>query len=580
MQHRTQMPALALAALVVIGLASPDVFADARLAPQEPSNPGPPDPSTPAGRVSAAAMEAPETPVEWLTDEQGVKYRLQKLEKGTEGRDWIWVGENRVQVRYGIQYDIVSHDESSFSIKVYERVNAPMKSPEQLQQEKEEREKALQKQRDEIAATYEANLASSDRLSFESFDRGLPRRGQWRNGFDVADMNADGHLDIVFGAARKSYPSRPNIFLSDGAGSWQLWRQARYPSLPYDYGDAAVADFNSDGNMDLALAIHLKGILVLVGDGEGRFTPWSKGIGFEIPGKGGDASTFSSRALEVTDWNGDGKTDLLALGEGPKGIARLVAGEGDLKVANGPIFFMNRGNGSWRARGHASKIFGDAVTLGDFNGDGRTDFATSSNSANHGLVNLAEGEEDWVNHVVSAARPKSYMRSVTSGRLDGDQIDDLVVGYVGRELDIWRTGVDVLYGNKSLDWKRRPLFSIEGKQGVYGLATGDLDGDGHRDIAVATGDMQVYIFLGDDSGSFTREESTELPEPLPGCRGYGVRLNDLNGDGRDELIVGFAGERGGAAGLGQTQGCPQGGSLRVWSPVPNETEHQETSAAP
>ena len=557
---------LAIALLAVLAAITP-VLADARPAPQEPTEAAPPDPSTLAGRVSASAQAASADDVEWLTDDQGLKYRLQKLDKGTEGRDWIWVGENRVQVRYGIQYDIVSHDEESFSIKLYERTNIPkMKSPEELQLKQQEREQSLEDRRQEIAASYEADIETSDRLRLVPFDRGLPRRGQWRNGFDIADMNADGHLDIVFGAARKSYPARPNVFLSDGQGSWRPWREAKYPPLPYDYGDAAVADFNGDGHMDLALGVHLKGILVLVNDGKGRFAPWSKGIGFEIPGKGGDASTFSSRTLEVADWNSDGKPDLLALGEGPKGIARVVAGEGALRTATGPIFFMNRGNGAWRTLGQKTKIFGDALAMGDFNGDGRIDFATASNSASHGIVNIGQGEEDWTTQFISA-RPKSYLRSVASGRLNDDEIDDLVVGYVGREFEVWRTGVDVFYGNEGTDWKRRTLFSTEGKEGIYGLATGDLDGNGRRDIAVATGNMAVLIFLADESGSFTREESTELPQPIQGCRGYGLRLSDLNDDGRDELIIGFAGEKGGGVGLGNTLGCPQGGSLRAWSPV-------------
>lgn len=583
--HHKSLPAIVLfASLAVFGLASPNAFADARLAPQEATAGGPPDPSTPAGMVSEAAKASEGEKVEWLTDDQGNKYRVQKLEKGVEGRDWIWVGENRVQVRYGIQYDIVSHDADSFSIKLYERINAEVKSPAQLERERKEREAALQKRREEVLASYEVDLATSDRLRLEPFDEGLPDQGQWRNGFDLGDMNGDGHVDIVFGAARKSYPARPNIFLGNGEGQWWQWREARYPSLPFDYGDAAVADFNGDGHLDLALGIHLKGILVMVGDGQGKFTPWSMGIGLEVPGQGGDASTFSSRALEVADWNGDGKVDLLALGEGPKGIARVVAGEGQLKTANGPVFFMNNGNGSWRVQGQPSKIFGDAVSMGDFNGDGRADFVTSSNSANHSIVNIGDGEEGWITHPVAAARPRSYMRAVASGRLDGDEIDDLVVGYVGRELKVWRSGVDLYFGTRDLEWKRQPLFVAEGKQGIYGLATGDLDGDGHRDVAVATGNMEVLLYLGDGSGTFTREESTELPEPIQGCRGYGLRLQDLDGDGRDELIVGFAGERGGGASLGGTVGCPQGGSVRAWSPALNEgqassNEGQASSAS-
>ncbi len=572
MQHRTHLPIVAiLAALLVVSPSesrastAPDdaIVASSESTPSEATqSESTPSEATPSEAPSAD--EAGEAEVEWFTDEFGARYYVTEYAKGIEGRQWMWVGENRIQVQYGVQFDVVDHDEDSFSIKIYERVNVPQKSIEQRQAEKAERERQEQLRREEVAESYRANLVVTDRLKLESFDRGLPQRGQWRNGFDVADMNGDGFQDIVFGAPRKSYPAKPHIFLGNGEGSWRVWK-AQYPPLPYDYGDAAVADFNGDGHLDLALGIHLKGLLVLVGDGEGRFQPWSRGIGFEDPGKGGSVSTFSSRAIEVTDWNGDGKPDLLALGEGPKGIARVVAGEGDIKAANGPIFFLNRGNGSWQPKGRDSKVFGDSLALGDFNGDGRQDFVTASNSVDHSILNLGEGESDWETLWVNEARRKSYLRSVAAADLNGDGIDDLVLGFVGREYQIWRTGVDVLFGSKAGEWTRRPLYATEGKEGVYGLAIGDLDGDGQSDIAVATGNGQLELFLGDSSGFFSRENSPELPEELKGCRGYGMRLSDLNGDGRDEIIVGFAGERSGGGGIGNAPGCVDGGSLKVWT---------------
>ncbi len=573
MELRKLVPVFGLLiALLAIGSVASLAWADASLA-------------APDGAAAAAEEQQPTengvesnfanlerrdlSTVEWQTDDQGKRYYIQEIERGIEGRDWIWLDEKRIQVKYGIQYDIVDHDEYTFAIKMYERTNVPaVPTQEERLRERKEREAAIEKRRQEIAKTYEANLEEVDRVQLAGFDRGLPRQGQWRNGFDVADMNGDGHQDIVFGASRKAYPARPYIFLGNSAGQWRLWGEARYPPLPYDYGDAAVADFNQDGNQDLALGIHLKGILVLVGDGKGQFKPWSRGIGFEIPGQGGDASTFSSRALEVTDWNGDGKPDVLALGEGPKGIARVVAGDGALRRANGPIFFINRGDGSWRPRGEPSKIFGDTLALGDFNGDGRGDFVTSSNAVNHRILNLATGDELWETVDVKAVRSRSYLRAVTSGSLNGDAVSDLVVGYVGREIDVWRTGVDVLLGDKELDWKRVTLWATEGKDGIYGLATGDLNGDSHQDVAAATGNGEVLVFLGDGAGSFVREKSPELPKPLLGCRGYGLRFSDLDGDGRDELIVGFAGERS-ELGFGSKPGCAQSGSLRVWKAAAN-----------
>lgn len=544
----------------------------------------PPVPGQDAARTASSAAQEPKTAgedaveVEWLTDEDGKRYRIEELEKGIEDRDWAWVGENRIRIRYGMNYEVVSHDEESFRIKVYERTRPPQLTPEERQQQREALEREKEQRLQEVAETYRVDLETVDRLTFESFDRGLPRQGQWRNGFDVADMNGDGHLDIVFGAARKTYPGRPNIFLGDGAGGWGLWRQARYPRQFFDYGDAAVADFNRDGHLDLALGIHLSGVLVLVGDGEGRFELWSEGIGFEVPGKGGPAGVFSSRALEVADWDGDGWTDLLALGEGPKGVdqSKIVVAKEKLKSANGPVFFLNAGDGSWRPRGSESKIFGDSLALGDFNGDGRLDFATASNSYARGILNLGTEDGGWEASTVHVLRPKSYQRAVAGGRLNGDEIDDLVVGYLSNELGVWRTGVDVLYGAGDLDWQRRPLYSDEGKRGIYSLATGDLDGDGRRDVAFANGNGEVFVYLADEAGFFARENAPELPEKVPGCRGYGMRISDLDGDGRGELIVSFAGERAAMMGLAAsaTLGCPQEGSLRVWSSRPRAAEEQ------
>src|SRR5262249_37338637 len=148
----------------------------------------------------------------------------------------------------------------------------------------------------------------SDRLRFVSFGRGLPTSGQWRNGFDVADVNQDGHLDIVHGPARKSL-TPPSIFLGDGKGNWRLWKEAKYPRLACASGHAAVGDFNGAGPPDVALGMHLRGVQALLGDGKGNFTNASEGLDFAVPGHGDEQPGFSSQAIAVLDWDGDGRPD-------------------------------------------------------------------------------------------------------------------------------------------------------------------------------------------------------------------------------------------------------------------------------
>src|SRR5688500_6096232 len=125
----------------------------------------------------------------------------------------------------------------------------------------------------------------------------------WRHGFAVADMNRDGRPDLVFTSPRKD-PGPPRIFLNEGGLQCVRWQQVQFPAPGFDYGAVAAADFDDNGTTDLAVGVHYGGVVVLLGDGQGRFSPVSEGFPFP--------STFSSRAITVTDWNGDGRLDIAA----------------------------------------------------------------------------------------------------------------------------------------------------------------------------------------------------------------------------------------------------------------------------
>ena len=62
-------------------------------------------------------------------------------------------------------------------------------------------------------------------LRVEPFGTGLPQRGQWRHGFDIADMNGDGFADLLHGPPRKG-DGRPVVFLGDGRGGFAPWAEA------------------------------------------------------------------------------------------------------------------------------------------------------------------------------------------------------------------------------------------------------------------------------------------------------------------------------------------------------------------
>lgn len=524
-----------------------------------------------AAETASAEDENPEPRVappdgEWLLDEEGLRYFIETFPKGVEGRDWMWIGEDKIRLWGGLPLDVVAHDEETFSVKIYEIPDAQAPAPPPAPPS--EAEMAA------VAASYDSGLASRDAVRFVDFGDGLPRRGQWRNGLDVADMNGDGHLDIVFGPHRKGRRA-PNVFLGDGRGSWRWWAEANFPDLPYDYGDAAVADFDGDGKPDIALGMHLTGMAVLRGDGAGSFTAWSDGMELADPTKS-DAGAFSTRAITVTDWNRDGKPDVLAIGEG---MARATVRRDSVRThdpmsATGILVYVNQGDGTWRSEPVAANVFGDAVAVGDVDGDGRQDVvAATARLGSRRILYLGAGAEGTrTATALESLRPGAWIRTVAVADLDGNGIDDILVGYSNREFGVWRSGIDLFYGSREKGWQRRTLFAQESRQGVYSLATGDLDGDGELDVAAMTGDGEAWVFLGDGDGFFVREESPELPAPIAGCAGYALGLADVDRDGRDEMIVGLAGEPQGFEGLGGVPGCPGEGSLRVWAAEPRPAD--------
>ncbi|HEX9942338.1 MAG TPA: VCBS repeat-containing protein [Thermoanaerobaculia bacterium] len=579
--RRRLVPALLLGALALAA------GAPVRAAAAKPPKAAPPKKAEKGKKTAAAQppasraavedempLEAPAAPAaggghgpqppdgKWLKDEEGRLYFLEKLEKA--GAPYLRLDAKTVRTRWGITIDVAKEDEKYFYYKVY-RAEGSFR-PEELQPQASAEEKA------KILASYAVEVPESRRLSFAPFGNGLPNSGQWRNGFDIADMNGDGHLDIVHPPARKSL-GNPVIFLGDGKGNWRRWSEAKYPRLPFDYGDAAAADFNGDGHMDFALGMHLRGLAVLLGDGKGNFTDWGKGLDLQVPKPGNDGAGFSSRAIAAIDWNHDGRPDILALGEGPRlnVSARDQPKPSIAPESYGAAVYLNQGDGTWvrKDQGTSSReVFGDAVAVGDFNGDRRKDFATGSNTmGRQTLVNYAREDGAWNPADLDLVRPQSYIRSVAAGDFNGDGRDDLAVGYLSYSypLESWRSGIDVLFSRADGTWTRRPLASEEGRVEVSSIARGDLDGDGRLDLVALTGEGETWVFLGDGKGFFTREAATGIAPFAGRCRGYHVQLADLDGDGKDEFVSGFAGEN---SPMFDPDLCLSGGGLQAWRAAP------------
>lgn len=544
---------------------APEASEPAEVAASEQAEQGD-EPAEDGEEAGAEKLAEAEAEREWLVDEGGRRYYLEPWSKE---RRFTRLEDGRVRFWNLMPLEVDSEDEENFYIRKYERV------------EVEPIQRGYKATEEDLARYEEVDWPRVDELRFQPFESGLPNRGQWRNGFELADINGDGHLDLIHSPPRKAMTT-PVIFLGDSLGNWTPWEDVEFPAAPYDYGDVAVADFDGDSRLDLALAIHFTGYVIMVQSEPGVFKRWDSEVLLspEAQRKLKEKGPFSSREIMATDWNQDGRPDLLVLSEGPS-----LRGLDDFTVKDGAVgirLLLNRGDGTWKAvdSPESDHSYGDALVVADFNGDGVQDIATGSRSRGYkDVIKLGDGEGGWHSVSLDPLPGHVLVWSLATGDFDADGRTDLVVGYRDNLWGVQREAVDLLL-NRSADgelrWERRHVHSHKGTQAYASVASGDVDGDGHTDLVALNGMGQPEVYLGTGDGGLRLEASPELAPSKghEGCTGYELHLRDVNGDGRDEILAGFAGEPGSEIALTNTLDprCPDQGALRAWTPVKRETE--------
>jgi len=137
-----------------------------------------------------------------------------------------------------------------------------------------------------------------------------PGMGSFPDSVAIGDFNGDGILDLAVANYEGNEGNSVSILLGDGAGNFKLASSLATGSYP---SSVALADFNGDGKLDLAVANFTSStVSVFLGDGTGNF---ALALSFGA-GSGPDS-------VAVGDFNGDGRLDM-AVGDGYSDVVSLL----------------------------------------------------------------------------------------------------------------------------------------------------------------------------------------------------------------------------------------------------------------
>jgi hypothetical protein len=345
----------------------------------------------------------------------------------------------------------------------------------------------------------------------------------------VADVNGDGHPDIVIGGENGDV----DVMLGNGDGTFKAPIKT---NIDPNGGNiiVATADLTGDGDQDIIAADRSDGLLgIVLNNGNGVFAPprlYSVGnhpssIAVGNLGNGHadilvaneyaatvsvllgngdgtfrDAPTLSvgdnPESIALADLNGDGKLDLIVGDDG------AYYQKGDTASLN---VFLGNGDGTFKPP-TKTVLQGDRlgeVAVGDLTGDGKQDVAvtTGYQQAPTDFVDVLVGNGDGTLQPPATFVVLNSPGTISLADVNDDGKLDIVVP------DEQHARLSVLLNTASPLVFTAPKLIHTGN-GPVSVVTADLNGDGIPDLVEANQvDNTVQVFLGNGNGTFKTPET-------------------------------------------------------------------------
>ncbi|MCA3039104.1 MAG: VCBS repeat-containing protein, partial [Rhodocyclaceae bacterium] len=344
----------------------------------------------------------------------------------------------------------------------------------------------------------------------------------------VGDFNGDGVDDLI--RQEKSVwdddeVNTANVYLGQRNGTFVASSIAATQWLKGDFTNLLVGDFNGDGRDDFIRqekngwdSDNIDTLQIYLGQADGTFIVQNLPDTLQLKG-----SQFN---LQIGDFNGDGKSDLLAQQRSGNlnGGARIYASSTN---SVGHVTFTALGS----AFGYDATS--QRFSVGDFNGDGKDDLIVQNTGAfsNSGIWSAAISFNGvngfgsaWTPLTDSTAMQGDLTRLVIAD-FNGDGVDD----FLRQENGVWddddvnTANLYLANGDGTFRESRNLAFAASLKGDFTRVVSGDFDGDGASDFI-----RQEYGAWDDDSAN-TTTLYTAAPRQL---------TYDVEGDGDlDRFVV-------------------------------------------
>ncbi len=376
----------------------------------------------------------------------------------------------------------------------------------------------------------------------------------------VADLDGDGYLDLAVANLGSVYvhdSSTVSVLKNNGDGTFA-------PKVDYLCGLSSTGVFSSDldrdGDQDLAVAnsgyyydydysdYEDSTVSILLNNGDGTF---ADKIDY-LTGKG-------SGSLFIADFNGDGDLDLAcvnvaantlsllensgngtfaqkvdyAIGEPSSVFASDVDGDGDFDLlvssGEGLFFFKNLGGGNFSAEVDYSVVGAPAILGSDLDADGDTDLAAINGvSAVSILTNSGDGS--FAPRRLYGYGTGPFPSSLCATDLDEDGDPDLAVA------NSENATVSILKNNGNGDlFPSRFEYRVKGWP-LLSMVLTDFDLDGDFDLAISYADSSLLVYQNNGEGIFdfpAKYQTGYIPNS--------VVASDFDGDADVDLVVANSG---------------------------------------